>query len=122
MFMKTLNLPAIAGAALTALAINLSAGDAVLTPRARDNQIKTVPATTTTRNLATENWNITATPRSLDNKPTTAGAVETRNLALGACAIGTPRQVERTGKTASASCCQPVVTGCTARKACCAGN
>jgi hypothetical protein len=120
--MKTLSLLTLVGVVLTATALNVPANDALLTPRAKGNEIKVDPGTMTGRNLATDNRNLTATPRSLDNQAKAVVPAEARNLAVGACAVGSPRQVESPGKMASASCCQPVPSVCPVLKACCTGR
>ena len=122
MNMKTPNLLTLIGIALAAAAMNVGAQEALLTPRAMGNQIKFVPTATTDRNLAAEKRIVTASPRSLGNQVKSAAPVETRDLAAGACAIGSPRQVEQIGKIASASCCQRAPSACTAPKACCAAK
>ena len=120
--MKTLNLLTLTGTVLAAIALNVSASDALLSPRAKDSQAKTVPAVATDPNLATANRDLAVSPRLLGQQTRTAGAVETRNLAVGACAIGSPKQIEGLAKTASATCCKTTTTTCTAPKACCVAN
>jgi hypothetical protein len=120
--MKTLNLLTLAAATLTAIALNVSANDALLSPRAKGMQTNIVPAVATDPNIATSSQNLAVAPRALDRQGKVAATVETRNLAVGACAVGSPRQIERLAKTASASCCAIGTTACNSPKSCCAAN
>jgi hypothetical protein len=120
--MKTLNLLTLASIALTAIALNISAADAFLSPRAKDLQNKIVPAVAADSSLTVANPSLTLSPRLADQQTKVAATVEARNMALGACAVGSPRHIERTGKSASASCCAITTTACNAPKACCAAN
>ena len=61
--MKKLNLLILAGAAATLMTLNLSAGEALQTPRAKDNQAKVAKADATP-NTVTSPVNVTGTPRA----------------------------------------------------------
>jgi hypothetical protein len=121
--MKTRNIiTAIGVAAMAATAINLSAGEALLSPRARDNQIKSAPAAASEWNLATENRNFLGSPRALDNVVKTLPATRNDvNLAtLGRDVIASPRGADTFPKTAVAgACCVAAKSCCTAKLACC---
>ena len=94
--MKTLIPLTLASLVLATVTLNLSAGDALLSPRARDNQIRTVAATDNSPNTVTQNRNVIASPRTLDNQiKTVAGAsagadtlVCSRNMVASPRAIG----------------------------------
>ncbi|MGD0614351.1 MAG: hypothetical protein ABSA69_02785 [Verrucomicrobiota bacterium] len=116
--MKTPTLITLASVALTVIALNASANDALLSPRGRDLQTKIVPATNIDPNLVTESQSVSIPPRARGLLVNASNPAETRNLAVGACAVGSPK----TAKTASASCCAISATACTAPKACCASN
>ena len=74
--MKTLIPLAIATLALALTSLNISAGEALLSPRAKENQIKHVAGTDTSPNTVTANRNVTASPRALDNQiKTVAGTL-----------------------------------------------
>jgi hypothetical protein len=120
--MKTPTYLTIAAVALTVIALNASANDALLSPRAKDLQTTIVPATSVDPNLVTESQSVSISPRARNLLVNASNPAETRNLAVGACALGSPKQIERTAKTASASCCAISATACTAPKACCASN
>ena len=66
--MKTLIPLTIASLALAVMSINVSAGEALLSPRAKDNQIKTVAGADLSPNTVTQNQNVIASPRTLDNQ------------------------------------------------------
>jgi hypothetical protein len=122
--MKTRNIiTAIGVAAMAAITINLSAGEALLSPRAKDNQIKTAPAAASERNLATENRNILGSPRALDNVVKTVPATkDSVNLAtVGRGVIASPRGVETFPKpTVAGACCVAAKACCTTKLASCA--
>jgi hypothetical protein len=66
--MKTLIPLTIASLALAVMTLNVSAGEALLSPRAKDNQIKTIAGTDNSPNTVTQNRNVIASPRTLDNQ------------------------------------------------------
>jgi hypothetical protein len=119
--MKITSLLVTAGIALTALAINASASDALLSPRARDNQAKAATPSTVDPNLTAGTHGVSVSARAAGLQAKSTVATEVLNPGFGTCAIASPKQAERIGKTASASCCQPAETtvACTAPKACC---
>ncbi len=120
--MKTSILLTIAGLALAVTTLTVSANDALLSPRAKGFQTNIVPSVATDPNIATSSRNLSVAPRALDRQGKVAATVETRNLAVGPCAVGSPRQIERLAKTASASCCAIGTTACNSPKSCCAVN
>lgn len=74
--MKTLIPLTVASLALALTALNLSAGDALLSPRAKENQIKHVSGRDTSPNTLTANRNVTASPRALDNQIKTVAGTD----------------------------------------------
>lgn len=73
--MKTLKPLTLASLALALVTLNVIAGEALLSPRARDNQIRVVAATDNSPNTATLNRDVVASPRTIDNQiKTVAGA------------------------------------------------
>jgi hypothetical protein len=71
--MKTRNLLTLAGIALVAAALNVSAGDA-LSPRAKENQIKAIKGTDASSTLVAPSQNLAATPRSVESRINTVAA------------------------------------------------
>ena len=120
--MKTRNIiTAIGVAALTAITLNLNAAERLLSPRAKDNQIKTAPAVASGRNLAIENRNFLGSPRALDNvvKALPAAKDDVNLATLGRNAIGSPRGNETFPPVAVAgACCVAAKACCTAKLAC----
>jgi len=104
-------------AALAAITLSLNAGETLLSPRAKDTQISTAPASPGGANLATENRNFTGSPRALDHQNNVVkGVVDAPNLTARKCAvIGSPRQSENS----TLSCCKVAKASCTASMACC---
>jgi small ligand-binding sensory domain FIST len=66
--MKTLIPLTLAALALAAITLNVSAGEALLSPRASDLQIRNVPGVDKSPNTVTLNRNIIASPRTIDNQ------------------------------------------------------
>ena len=75
--MKTLIPLTLASLVLATATLNLTAGDALLSPRARDNQIRIVTGTDASPNTVTQNPNVTASPRALDNQIKTVAGTST---------------------------------------------
>ena len=99
----------------TLAAITLNAGEALLSPRAKDNQITVVSRATNEPNLATVNRGQLGSPRALGNESAVVKGAESV-LTTGRCAlIGSPRQADM-----SASCCKLAKANCTPERACCA--
>jgi hypothetical protein len=94
--MKTLIPLTFAAVALTAFSLNVSASDALLTPRAKDTQTKIVAGANNDANLVA-NRNTSVTPRLLDTQTKKAAGTsqEETNPSL-MCArhmTGTPKQI-----------------------------
>jgi hypothetical protein len=111
--MKTLNLLTLAGVALVAAALNVSAADA-LTPRAKENQLKAIKGTDASPNLAAPGQNFAATPRSVENRITTVAATGT-DADPAICAkhmTATPKEVAECASHPGAAmpCCTVAVT------------
>lgn len=121
---KSSSLLTLAALVLTAVAINASANAALFSPRAWDNRPKISSLATVDPNLTAGSQGLTVSPRAGDLRTKSTATPETLNFASGTCAVASPKQAERIGKTASASCCVSVAstTACTAPKACCAGK
>ena len=103
--MKTPTLLSFAGMALIVIALNAPANGALPSPRSKNQQTKIAPAVSVDPNLLADSQSAFISPRGQGQAGTAVRPVETRDMAVGACALGSPKQVERTGKTASASCC-----------------
>jgi hypothetical protein len=115
--MKTLIVLTTLGIAVTAISLNAS--DALLSPRAQDNQVKTVAATDSRPSTVTQSQNLMVTPRQLDNQSqSVTGTGDSHGTLAGACATGSPKQLEQAGKTSSATCCKVAAT-CSTPKSCC---
>ena len=108
---------AFAMATLAAITINLNAGEALLTPRQKDNQLKTVAGTNSGPNLATENRDFLGTPRAFDHQvKVIKGTNDGPNLAATRCAAsGSPRQAE----SLKGSCCKVAPAKCSVARLCC---
>ncbi|MSU57655.1 MAG: hypothetical protein EXS35_05655 [Pedosphaera sp.] len=111
--MKTKILTAIS--AVTLAAFTLTAGEALLSPRAKDNQITVVPRSANGVNLATANRDQIGSPRALANENAAVGGTETASNPAKCAVVGTPRQADM-----FASCCKVAKASCTSAKACCA--
>ena len=74
--MKALIPLTVASLALTLTTLNLSAGEGLLSPRGRDNQIRTVATTDTLANTVRQTAGITASPRALDNQIKTVAGTD----------------------------------------------
>jgi hypothetical protein len=124
--MKTGIIITVIGAvALAATALNLNAAERLLSPRAKDNEIKTAPAAASERNLATENRGFLGSPRALDNVVKTLPAAKDNvNLATQRRGvIASPRGAETFPKTAVAgACCVAAKSCCTAKAVCCVNH
>jgi hypothetical protein len=118
--MKTrILLTTIGAAALAAITINVSASDALLSPRAAGNQIKAAPAATADGNLVAANQNSTVSPRALGNQTTTVASVANDVNPTVACRnmIASPKAIQACAEhpTAMSGCCKPAVADNTAR-------
>jgi hypothetical protein len=90
-------LTAIGAAALTAITLNVNAGDALLSPRAAGNQTKIAPTATADRNLVAENQGVAVSPRALGNQTTTVASVANDVNPTMACARnmnGSPKTIQ----------------------------
>jgi hypothetical protein len=83
-------------AALTAITFNVSAGDALLSPRAAGNQINAAPAAAADLNLVTDNQSTAVSPRTLGNQTTTVASVANDVNPAIACRgmAGSPKAVQ----------------------------
>ena len=117
--MKTLSPLTLASLALAAMTLNVSAGEALLSPRGKDLQIKTVAGTDNSPNTVTQNRNVIASPRTLDNQIKTVKGTDSSSSTLAkSCAVGSPKQLEQAGKTSAATCCAVAAT-CITPMSCC---
>lgn len=117
--MKTLIPLTFASLVLAFATLNVS-GEALLSPRAKDNQIKIVSGMDKSPNTVTQNQNVIASPRSLDNQTKVVkGTVNSPNTIAGNCATGSPKQLEQAGKFTSGDCCKVTSIACSTPKACC---
>ena len=99
----------------TLAAITLTAGEALLSPRAKANQITTAASAANEANLATANRGALASPRALDNQIMVVQGTESVSTTTKCATIGTPRQAGM-----FASCCTVAKAKCTTASACCA--
>jgi hypothetical protein len=115
--MKTRILLATIGvAALAAITINVSASDALLSPRATGNQIKVVPGVTTAQPApATQS----VSPRALGNQPLTVASVANDVNPVMKChkMIASPKAIQACAEhpTAMSGCCKTAMADNTAR-------
>ena len=96
-------------AALTMLTINATASDALLSPRAAGNQIKTVAGIDHDPNLVSlDHYTVVISPRAYGNQFTTVGGINNDANPAAACAktmSGTPKMVaECTSHTTMPGC------------------
>lgn len=100
----------IGAVALTAMTINATAADTLLSPRAAGNQIKHVSGTANDANIVAANM-ATVSPRAAGNQLTTvAGTNNDVNQAI-ACAknmTGTPRAVAECTSHTTMPACNPM--------------
>jgi hypothetical protein len=101
--------------ALTLVAFTVTAGEALLSPRAKDNQTRVAPSGTPVASAAVaEKSAKLESPRAATSKITVVSGRETSTPAKCA-SIGTPRQSEML-----ASCCKVATDSCKATPgACC---
>jgi hypothetical protein len=112
--MKTrILLVTIGAAALAAITLNVSASDALLTPRAAGNQIKIVPGITEAQPAFVTQ---TAIPRVLGNETVTVKGTETP--AVKCSAIGSPKYLATVGNKARTTCCNRTLAACPAMSTC----
>ena len=107
--MKTLLPLTVASLVLAAAALNVS-GEALLSPRAWDNQIRHVATTDNGQNTVAQNRNVIAAPRTVDNQiKTVAGTSEGPDtLTCSRKMVASPRAIgECTSHPGpcAASCC-----------------
>ena len=100
----------IGAAALAAITINVNAGDTLLSPRAKGNEIKVVTSVANDVNLVAANRDTLLSPRATGNRITTA-------IGVGAAGVkcpmlGSPKYVAAVGKAARASCCGLTLAEC----------
>jgi len=109
--MKTCNLLITLGAAaFTAIAINATASDAMLSPRAAGNQIQQVTGTATDVNLVTASA-ATISPRAAGNQIATVAGTPGDVNPAAACAKnmnGTPKAVAECTSHTTMPSCKPV--------------
>jgi hypothetical protein len=112
--MKTLIPLTIASLALAVMSINVSAGEALLSPRAKDNQIKTVARTDLSPNTVTQNQNVIASPRTLDNQIKTVKGTsnDANTMACSRQMVASPKAIGECASHpgAAMSCCSVAIT------------
>ena len=110
--MKTQILLTLGVVVLTAAAFTLQASDALLTPRASDNQIRTVARTGVDRGLVAERnaAGTLLTPRAEGNQMTHVAGME--KVLVQCPVLGSPRQVTALGSAARMSCCNATLAEC----------
>jgi len=105
-------------AALTAITLNVNAGDALLLPRAAGNQTKIAPTATADRNLVAENQGVAVSPRALGNQAATVASVANDVNPVMEChkMIASPKAIQACAEhpTAMSGCCKPAVADNTA--------
>jgi hypothetical protein len=77
------------------MTINASAGEALLSPRAKDLQIKTVAGMDTSANAVTQNRNVIASPRTIDNQIKTVKGLsnDANTLACSRQMVASPKAI-----------------------------
>jgi len=101
------------------VSLNVFAGEGLLSPRAKGNEIRTVPTQASGASTVLHR-NVAASPRALDNqiKIVKGGDISPSTIASG-CTIGSPKQLEQAGKFTSSNCCTVTRVACTIPKSCC---
>ena len=109
--MKPLTLASLALAVVT---LNVFAGEALLSPRAKDNQIKTVAGSDNSPNTVTQNRNATVAPRTLDNQIKTVAGTGNDAAAMDCSRkmAGSPKAIGECASHPGArmSCCAVATT------------
>ena len=97
-------------AAFAAITTNVSAADALLSPRAAGNEIKRVSGMANDQNLLAANSDTLLSPRALGNQ--TMPVAGTTPLTMKCPAMGSPKDVAMAGKAAHMGCCNLTLAGC----------
>jgi len=110
--MKTrILLTTIGAAALAAITINVSAGTTLLSPRAQDNQIKTVPSVMAAQPAQPMPADQAAlSPRAAASQIVTAKGTET--VVVKCSATGSPKYLATVGNAAHTTCCKSTLAEC----------
>ncbi|MGB8369819.1 MAG: hypothetical protein ACLPYZ_09055 [Limisphaerales bacterium] len=106
-------LTTIGAAALAAIALNVNASGALLTPRAAGNQIIVAPGVTAAQPAFVTQ---TATPRALGNQTATVQGTET--TVVKCSAIGSPKYLATVGNDARTTCCKLTLAECPTMSTC----
>ena len=111
--MKTLIPLTLASLALAVMTFNVSAGEAFLSPRGKDLQIKTVAGTDNSPNTVTQNRNVIASPRTIDNQIKTVKGLsnDANTLACSRQMVASPKAIgECAGHPGAAMTCCSIAT------------
>ncbi len=107
--MKTLKPLTLASLALAVVTLNVFAGEALLSPRTRDNQTRIVAATDNSPNTVTKNRNAAVAPRTLDNQIKTVAGTGNDAAAMDCSRkmVGSPKAIGECASHPGApmSCC-----------------
>ena len=120
--MKTKILLALGAVTLAAFAVSATANDVLLSPRAKDNQLKVVSGATASGTAATPVAvnAVKLSPRAADAQiKTVKNSAPAGNLAAAKCpVIGSPKAVADAGSAARTSCCGMTSGACPDLAAC----
>jgi hypothetical protein len=95
-------------AALTTIALNVVAGDALLSPRAAGNQAKHISGVSADANLVSvDHYTVTVAPRAADNAISKVAGTTTGTVATCSEMAGTPKAIAECASHPGApmSCC-----------------
>ena len=98
------------GAVITAFTLTTFATDALLSPRAQDNQPNVVTGVANDPDLLAASRNTLLTPRAFGNRSVTVKGVET--FAVKCPVMGSPKYVAMAGSSARTSCCNLMLAEC----------
>ena len=109
--MKTQILLTIIGAAaFAAMTASVNASDALLSPRAKGNEINRVAAVANDANLMAASQDTSLAPRAFGNQINKVSG--TTPVTVKCPAIGSPKYVTAAGKAARTSCCNLTLADC----------
>lgn len=109
--MKTTNILTVFGAiALFAITTSVIASDSLLSPRAKDNQIKVVAGVANDADLITINRDSALSPRAAENQSKHIAGMET--VTVKCPVIGSPRYLATVGNAAHMKCCNLTLAEC----------
>ncbi len=120
--MKALSLLTLGVATLAAMTLNLSAGEALQSPRAKANDAK-VLTIATDHNTAANTRPVGVSPRAFANQATVVkGTADSVRTTAKCTVVGSPKHLASASKVAGACCCGTITAACAMNATCCAMN